>query len=998
MSDYCSNRSAMKILLILQTLQSSLSFTTTTTTQFPKTFQTKTTTPQNQITPIVVSSTKLKSSILDDLFSPSSSKTKEEIEKENKPYLESLQTKVNNINELEATIEELDDDELQAKTVEFRERLKNGEDVLTSNALIEEAFAVVREASWRVLELRHYDVQLLGGLILHDGRLAEMATGEGKTLVATLPCYLNALDPNRKYPVFVVTVNDYLARRDAEKMGQIHRYLGLKVGCIQSDMDGEERKRIYEECDIVYVTNSELGFDYLRDHLALSIAGTVLPSSNGGDDTGISEFNGFCIVDEADSVLIDEARTPLIISKQVPAPETQYSISNQIAGALEPKIHYDIDFKNKNVVLNERGYRDCERALNVDSLFFVQKGYGAWAPYIQNAVKAKELFEKDVDYTVVEDEKGEKVGVGIIDAFTGRVLDGRRWSDGLHQSIEAKEGISVSSQSKVIAKITYQSLFRQFTRLSGMTGTATSDAIEFDQVYDLPVTPVPTALPVARRDYPDVIFKSRKAGNKALINEILALNEGEDGGRPVLIGTTSIAASEVIVKELKERGGIDAEILNALPKNAARESEIIAQAGRAGVVTVATNMAGRGTDILLGGCPSTMAKIRMRSILVPALGAAMKEQELEKIPPSPKDSYYPTNDIPVSSIDLIQSAGKEISQMYSDMTTLQLEDILSTATDTTEAEDDPSHIIQLREAYESIVNTYKPILDEEKEVVRSKGGLYVMGTTRHESSRIDDQLRGRSGRQGDPGSSRFFLSFEDDIFVIFGGDGLNNILETFRVSEDMPVEAPQVSKSLDKVQLNVEEKYRDIRSQILEFDLVLEGQRRVIYARRQKILFSDGEETLGLIQQYHSDSVRDIVQAQISDGAVDTGKIFDKIVQFFPPVANILTKEDLEQYKNNPESILSYLNLTIEELFKLKISQKEESSIARSANYILLVSIDNAWSDHLQNMENLKESVVLRKYQQLDPVAEYKSEAFEMFKGLEDAMRLNAIYSLWQSL
>lgn len=946
------------------------------------------------------------SSILDDLFNPSSSKTKEEIQKENKGYLDTLQKKVQKINELEATIEELDDEELQAKTIEFRERLKSGkDDVLTSDALIEEAFAVVREASWRVLELRHYDVQLMGGLILHDGRLAEMATGEGKTLVATLPCYLNALDPNRRYPVFVVTVNDYLARRDAEKMGQIHRFLGLKVGCVQSDMDAEERKRVYEECDIVYVTNSELGFDYLRDHLALSKAGTVLPGSTidniEDESSGISEFNGFCIVDEADSVLIDEARTPLIISKQVPAPETQYEIANQIANALERKVHYEVDAKNKNIMLNDKGYLDCESALKVDSLFFVSKEYGAWAPYILNAVKAKELFDKDIDYTVLEDEKKEKIGVGIIDAFTGRVLDGRRWSDGLHQSIEAKEGISVSSQSKVIAKITYQSLFRQFTRLSGMTGTAASDAIEFDQVYDLPVTIVPTALPIARRDYPDVVFKTRNAGNKALINEILDLKDYEDdGGRPVLIGTTSIAASEIIVDQLKKRGGIDAEILNALPKNAARESEIIAQAGRAGVVTVATNMAGRGTDILLGGCPSTMARIKLRSILVPAL-AKINEKELEKIPPSPKDDYYPAESIPSEATDLIQNAGTNIAKAYdivNDMTALLLEDIISTATDTTEAEDDPEHIVQLRDAYEQIVGTYKPILDEEKELIRSKGGLYVMGTTRHESTRIDDQLRGRAGRQGDPGSSRFFLSFEDDIFVVFGGDGLNKILETFRVSEDMPIEAASVSKSLDRVQLSVEEKYRDIRSQILEFDLVLEGQRRVVYARRQRILFSSTEKTLDIIKQYHEDSVRDIVQAQVnSKGEVDTTKIFEKIVQFFPPVANILTAEDLQQYKNNADSIQSYLNLSIDELFNLK-KEKDPESIARSANYILLVSIDNAWSDHLQNMENLKESVVLRKYQNLDPVAEYKNEAFGMFKGLEDAMRLNAIYSLWQSV
>jgi len=499
-------------------------------------------------------------------------------------------------------MEELSDEELIGKTEEFRVRLGKGEDI--NGKILEEAFAVVREASWRVLELRHYDVQLIGGMVLHDRRLAEMATGEGKMLVATLPCYLNAL---RGDSSFVVTVNDYLARRDAEKMGQVHRYLGLSVGLIQSDMKLEERKTQYES-DIIYVTNSELGFDYLRDHLSLSASGIVLPSQN---------LQGFCVVDEADSVLIDEARTPLIISKEVEAPASQYRAANELANALKQGVHYTVDSKNKNIIMKERAYLDCEKALGVDSLFTIQGSYGAWAPFISNAIKAKELFSKDVEYSVLYKE-GEKSGVGIIDLFTGRVLDGRRWSDGLHQSIETKEGINVSSQSKVIAKITYQSLFRQFSRLSGMTGTALQDYEEFFNVYGLRVTTVPTALPIARRDYPDVIFKTRNAADTALIQEIEAVGAGQEGGRPCLIGTTSVAQSELLKETLKAKG-IETQLLNASPKNAARESEFIAQARRSGVVTVATNMAGRGTDILLGGCPSTMARLKARSLLNPLL-------------------------------------------------------------------------------------------------------------------------------------------------------------------------------------------------------------------------------------------------------------------------------------------------------------------------------------------------------------------------------------------
>lgn len=934
---------------------------------------------------------------------------------DNKKYLESLQNRLNAINELEPAIEDLGDEELEAKTAEFQERLKSGED--SNGKLLEEAFAVVREAAWyvnytlqtclclflthtsarlfytstknrRVLELRHYDVQILGGLILHDGRLAEMATGEGKTLVATLPTYVNALTGKSS---FVITVNDYLARRDMEKMGQVHKFLGLTVGLIQSGMTEEQRRDAYA-CDVVYVTNSELGFDYLRDHLALSPEQTVLPG-------GAGEFDGFCVVDEADSVLIDEARTPLIISKQVPAPANKYATANKLSDALKPDIHYKVDLKNKNVILTDAGYEDAANALGVTSLFELQADGEAWASFVTNAVKAKELFTKDVEYTILKDTSGKPNGVGIIDSFTGRVLDGRRWSDGLHQSIEAMEGIDVSEQSKVIAKVTYQALFRQFSRLSGMTGTALADAEELEATYGLKVTPVPTALPVARRDYPDVAFKTREAANRALVKEIVNVGGGEAGGRPCLVGTTSVAQSEELVKALEEKG-IAAELLNASPKNAPRESEIVAQAGRAGVVTVATNMAGRGTDILLGGCATTMSRIKTRSVLLDQ--GVISEDEAATLPPSPPDDYFPCA-IDNETLMALKTASTSVKKaMGKELTAIELDEILTIAFDTTEAEEDPVYIVQLRDAAESVKDTFKEVLDEEKEAVKAKGGLYVMGTNRHESSRIDQQLRGRSGRQGDPGTSRFFLSFEDDMFVIFGGDSLKNILKTFRVSEDMPVEAPQVSAALDKVQKAVEEKYRSIRNEIFRFDEVLNAQRKVIYSRRRGVLFSSAADSFETMKSYNEQTVAEIVKAQTGENkAVNIAKVLDKIALFFPPVASLVKEGDLSGM--DASSVTSFLTVAVEEAFKaaagsLEAKSRKADSLGRSANYITLVTMDNAWSDHLQAMENLKEAVVLRQYQGLDVVTEYQNEAFSLFKGLEDSMRRNAVYSLWQSL
>lgn len=529
-----------------------------------------------------------------------------------------------------------------------------------------------------------------------------------------------------------------------------------------------------------------------------------------------------------------------------------------------------------------------------------------------------------------------------------------------------------------------------------------ADAVELEQTYGLSVTPIPTALPIARRDYPDVAFKTRNAADDALVKEVEAVGGGEEDGRPCLIGTTSVAQSELLVKKLAEKG-IKAELLNASPKNAPRESEIVAQAGRAGVVTVATNMAGRGTDILLGGCPTTMSRIKTRSVLLEE--GVLSADEAAKLPPSPEEEYYP-GAVSEDGLFVLKEASAAIKKEFgSDLTSIGLDEVLTVAFDTTEAEDDPDYIVKLRNAADNIKGTYDELLSEEKEAVKKSGGLYVMGTNRHESSRIDGQLRGRAGRQGDPGTSRFFLSFEDDMFVIFGGDQLQNMLKMFRVSEDMPVEAQQITDALDKVQRAVEDKYREIRKEVFSFDEVLNGQRRVVYGRRRDILSKSADESLELMKEYNKLTVADIVNAQTEDDAVKVEKVLEKIGQFFPPIAALVGEEDLSG--KSAEDVTTFISVAVDEVFASKCNEVDEraqaagksaGSLGRSANYITLVSMDNAWSDHLQAMENLKESVILRKYQGRDPVVEYQNEAFTLFKGLEDTMRFNAVFSLWQSL
>jgi len=547
-----------------------------------------------------------------------------------------------------------------------------------------------------------------------------------------------------------------------------------------------------------------------------------------------------------------------------------------------------------------------------------------------------------------------------------------------------------------------QSLFRQFTRLSGMTGTAMTDADELELTYGLKVVPIPTALPIARRDYPDVAFKTRAAADEALVKEIKNVGGGQEGGRPCLVGTTSVAQSELIVSKLAE-AGIKAELLNASPKNAPRESEIVAQAGRTGIVTVATNIAGRGTDILLGGCPKTMARIKLRSVLID--NGVLSKDESDQLPPSPPETYFPCtldDDVQYFLKDAASSLRKAFG---SELTALKLNEILTIAIDTTEAEDDPEYVVKLRNAAAVIRNIFSEATDSDREIVQQAGGLYVMGTNRHESSRIDNQLRGRAGRQGDPGTSRFFLSFEDDMFVIFGGDGLQNVLKTFRVSDDMPVEAPQVSEALDKVQQAVEIKYQEIRGEIFKFDDVLNKQRSVIYARRRKILNSSDEESTMMMKEYNRNVIAAIVKAQTQENRLDAGKTVEKIGQFFPLLVPIIQASDIEGMSES--EAVKFLSIAVDEIFDKKAAVLDEqavaagkapNSIGRSSRYITLVTMDNAWSEHLQYLENLKEAVVVRKFEGKDPLSEYIKEAFDLFQGLEESMQNSAVFSLWQSL
>jgi len=899
------------------------------------------------------------------------------------------------INVLEEDIRSLSDEQLQGKTTEFKQQLEGATTDREREELLEdllpEAFAVVREAAWRVLGMRHFDVQLLGGVVLHRGEIAEMKTGEGKTLVSTLPAYLNALSGKG---VHIVTVNDYLARRDAEWMGQVHRFLGLTVGLIQSGMGPAERQRNYG-CDITYATNSELGFDYLRDNMATSMNEVVQRPFN------------YCIIDEVDSVLIDEARTPLIISGQVERPTQNYMKAAQIAKMLQPEEHYEVDEKARNVILTDEGFIEAEKLLEVGDLYDPEN---PWAHYIFNAIKAKELFTNDVNYIVRNDE------VVIVDEFTGRVLQGRRWSDGLHQAIEAKEDVEIQKETQTLATITYQNFFLLYPKLAGMTGTAKTEEAEIEKIYNLQVTIIPTNKPPGRRDMSDVVYKTEEAKWKAVARECADMHEQ---GRPVLVGTTSVEKSEVLSRLLSQLD-VPHNLLNARPENVERESEIVAQAGRKGAVTIATNMAGRGTDIILGGNADYMSRLKVREYFMPQIvipeeedsfaamaGGGGKRSQAQGFAPGKKvktwkvsPQIFPTQLSEETEQKLIEAV-KFAVQQYGERSLPELEAEEKIAIAAENAPTDDPVIQKLREVCRAVRKEYEAFTHKEQdEVINTEpiGGLHVIGTERHESRRIDNQLRGRAGRQGDPGSTKFFLSLEDNLLRIFGGDRVAGMMNAFRVEEDMPIESGMLTRSLEGAQKKVETFYYDTRKQVFEYDEVMNNQRRAIYAERRRVL--EGLDLKEQVIQYAEKTMDDIVDAYVNPDLPpeewDIASLVSK-VQEFVYLLQDLQPEHLDDM--TVTEIKTFLHEEVRKAYDIKeaqIDQIQPGLMRQAERFFILQQIDTLWREHLQSMDALRESVGLRGYGQKDPLIEYKQEGYETFLEMMIDIRRNVVYSLFQ--
>jgi preprotein translocase subunit SecA len=801
------------------------------------------------------------------------------------------------INALEPSMQALSDEELKRKTIEFKEKLAQG---ATLDELLPEAFAVVREAGWRTLRMRHFDVQLIGGIVLHQGKIAEMKTGEGKTLVATLPVYLNALEGKG---VHVVTVNDYLARRDAEWMGKIYRFLGMSVGVIVHDLDDRERQQAYN-CDITYGTNNEFGFDYLRDNMKFRLSDCV------------QRGHHYAIVDEVDSILIDEARTPLIISGPSEESTDKYYRVNSIIPKLirgeviegkEPGEKYftgdyTVDEKHRTVALTEEGYDKVARMLNLPDIWSFETQ--EWKHHVEQALKAHVLFHRDRDYIVKDGE------VIIVDEFTGRLMPGRRWSDGLHQAVEAKEGVKIERENQTLATITFQNYFRLYKKLAGMTGTAETEAAEFAKIYKLDVTVIPTNKPMIRKDYDDVVYRTEEEKFRNAAKEIKELHER---GQPVLVGTISVEKSERLSAILK-RMGVKHEVLNA--KNHEREAYIIAQAGRKGAVTVSTNMAGRGTDILLGGNPEYMAKEHLR--------------KMNKDP------------------DQLQIA----------------------AVGTPE-----------RQLWDEIYGKYKAITEAEHEEVVKLGGLRIIGTERHESRRIDNQLRGRAGRQGDPGSSRFFLSLQDDLLRIFGGERIQNLMLRLGMEEDVPIESRLITKRIAAAQKAVEAQNFAARKHVLEYDDVMDKQRHAIYGWRRQLL--EGADQRERIETMIEGIVASFVDmrcpARSHASEYDLAGLQTDVLSQFGVKLNLaeltgLLRDEIEE--------------RVREVVMARYAEKERiigPEIMRETERLIMLNvIDNHWKDHLLAMDHLKEGIGLRGYGQKDPLVEYKKESWQLFQDLQD--------------
>ncbi len=910
------------------------------------------------------------------------------------------------INILEEDISLLSDEDLRRKTYDFKqkfEKLKKNADITSLlDDLLPEAFAVVREASKRVLGMRHFDVQLIGGMVLHEGQIAEMKTGEGKTLVATLPTYLNALTGKGSH---VVTVNDYLARRDAEWMGQVHRFLGLSVGLIQQNMSPNDRKKNYQS-DITYATNSELGFDYLRDNMAADISEIVQ-----------RDFQ-FCVIDEVDSILIDEARTPLIISGQVERPQEKYQKAAELVenlkraldtskDGIDPEGDYEVDEKQRSCILTDEGFAKTEELLKVQDLFDPKD---PWAHYVTNALKAKELFVKDVNYIVRDKE------AVIVDEFTGRVMPGRRWSDGQHQAIEAKENLPIQPETQTLASITYQNFFLLYPKLSGMTGTAKTEEVEFEKTYKLETTAIPTNRKISREDWVDQVFKTEAGKWRAVAKETALIHKQ---GRPVLVGTTSVEKSELLSSLLSEEE-VPHNLLNAKPENVEREAEIVAQAGRSGAVTIATNMAGRGTDIILGGNSDYMARLKIKEILSSRL---VKPEEGHK-PPIPtqrnsnsvgfkEDQNLSTKNIQktqsvsfqnIFPVVLTEDTDQKLSLLASKLvkewgdralSSIELDDYIATAAEKTPTKD--KNIEELRSAISLIKKEYEEVLINEETNVREVGGLHVIGTERHESRRVDNQLRGRAGRQGDLGSTRFFLSLEDNLLRIFGGDRVAGLMNAFRVEEDMPIESGMLTRSLEGAQKKVETYYYDIRKQIFEYDEVMNNQRKAVYSERRRVL--DGRELKLQVIGYGQRTMEEIVEAYVNEDLPpeewDLTNLVSKVKEFIYLLEDLKPEDLLGLNKNELKDFLKEQLRNAYDVKEAQVEQTHPGIMRQAERFFILQQLDTLWREHLQSMDSLRESVGLRGYGQKDPLIEYKNEGYDMFLDMMINMRRNVIYSMF---
>ena len=860
---------------------------------------------------------------------------------------------------LEPEMQKLTDEQLQAKTTEFKARLEKGE---TLDDLLPEAFAVCREADWRVLGMKPYPVQIIGGIVLHRACIAEMQTGEGKTLVATMPVYLNALTGKG---VHVITVNDYLARRDSEWRGKVYRFLGLTVGLVVHGVEANDRKAAYA-ADVTYGTNNEFGFDYLRDNMVVYKANMV------------QRGHAYAIVDEVDSILIDEARTPLIISGKGEDSSVMYKRADDFAKTLKKSVivelddkvaaeeqvdgDYVVDEKRKTATLTESGVQKAEAFFHVENL--ADADNMSLRHYIDGAIKARGVMHRDIDYIVKEGE------VIIVDEFTGRLMYGRRFNDGLHQAIEAKEGVTVAAESKTLATVTFQNYFRMYDKLAGMTGTASTEADEFSEIYGLNIVSIPTNKPRARKDLPDSVYKTVNGKYNAVIEQVA---ECHAKGQPVLVGTVSVEKSEALSKLLKKKG-IEHNVLNA--KQHEREAEIVAQAGKQGAVTIATNMAGRGTDIMLGGNVSYMAKAALRKEL---------SRDLTKDLAQLKDEYEHAK-------ARAKAAGTELPTPPEETIDAQLEHLMTECDGHAETED--AAVLHARQRFEELCEEFEPEIKREAAAVREAGGLFIIGTERHESRRIDNQLRGRAGRQGDPGASRFFLSLEDDLMRIFGGERVQNLMDSLGLEEDVPIENKLITNTIESAQKKLEASNFAIRKQVLQYDDVMNQQREIIYKQRQMVL--DGEDISAKLHEMMRQSIDDACTNYLNGETADDWDFAGLRRHFMNwlclPSDFNYTKDQLEDLTK--EGIADELYKRGMDILTAKEKKYGSKTMRELERICLLRNVDSKWMDHIDNMDQLKQGMGLRGYGQHDPVVEYRIEGFAMFDEMIASIREDAVHML----